>query len=92
MSEIYHRYQRGEVIPASDLGTDQGLRLYGEVIHFEWRKDRTTAQLGMDGELYYQNQYPQEAPKEVRQSTIESFDHSMEQMRITQIQAELSKL
>lgn len=91
MSEIYHRYVQGEVIPATDLGTDQGLRLYGEVIHFEWRKDRTTAQLGMDGEIYYQNHYPTEV-KQVKQSDVERLDASMDQMRITEIRHELAKI
>lgn len=106
MSEIYHRYARGEVIPATDLGTDQGLRLYGEVIHFDWRKDRTTAQLGMDGEIYYQNHYPIEilTPEQQhlqrppdtrecrRQSEIEALDNAMEQQRIGDIRAELARL
>lgn len=107
MSEIYHRYAQGEVIPATDLGTDAGLRLYGEVIHFDWRADRTTAQLGMDGEIYYQNMYPIKPPltpeqqhlkrpsdtrEGRRQSEIEALDNAMAEIRIGDIKAELSKL
>lgn len=97
---------RGEVIPSTDLGTDAGLRLYGEIIHFDWRSDRTTAQLGMDGDVYYQNHYPIESltPEQIhlkrpsdtregrRQSEIENLDRAMEQQRIGDIKAELSKL
>ena len=106
MSEIYHRYMRGEVIPATDLGTDAGLRLYGEIIHFDWRKDHTTAQLGIDGEPYYQNHYPIETltpeqehlkrPADTRegrrQMEVEAFDRNLDQMRITQVREELARL
>lgn len=81
----------GEVIPASNLVSSAGLRLFGEVVHFDWRNDRTTAQLGMDGELYYQNHYPTEV-KQVKQSDVESFDRSLEQMRIGEIQRELKAI
>lgn len=105
MSEIYHRWARGEVIPSTDLATDAGLRLYGEVMHFEWKKDRTTAQLGIDGELYYQNHYPIETltPEQQhlkrpsdnregrRQSEIEALDQALEQQRIADIRAELQR-
>lgn len=62
MSEIYHRYSRGEVIGATELNTSAGLRLYGEVIHGEWRLDLATKQLGMDGEIYLQKVHPIEPP------------------------------
>ncbi len=97
---------RGEVIPSTDLGTDAGLRLYGEIIHFEWRKDRTTAQYGMDGEIYYQNHHPIEIltpeqkhlqrPSDTRegrrQMEIEVFDRNLEQMRIAEVRKELAAL
>lgn len=58
MSEIYHRYMRGESIPVSDLNTSDGLRLYGEIIHFDWRKDQATKQPSLDGEIFIQKVHP----------------------------------
>jgi hypothetical protein len=60
MSEIYHRYQRGEQIPVTDLNTSDGLRLYGEIIHFEWRADQATKQLTLDGDIIIQKVNPLE--------------------------------
>jgi hypothetical protein len=63
MSEIYHRYQRGEIIPSGELAvTPGGLELYGEIIHFEWRLDHATSQPSLDGEVYLQKVHPVEIP------------------------------
>lgn len=61
MSEIYHKYQRGEQIPTSELRTaPRGLELYGDIIHFEWRLDRSTSQPDFFGEVYLQKVHPVE--------------------------------
>lgn len=62
MSEIYHRYQRGEFIKSAELNNDAGLRLYGEIIHHEWKQDRATKQLDIEGELHIKKVYPVERP------------------------------
>lgn len=75
MSEIYHKYQSGEVITASELNTAAGLRLYGEVIHYEWRLDQATKQLGIDGEVYLQKVHPIEPPLTPEQQHLQRTDH-----------------
>lgn len=60
MSEIYHRYMRGESIPSNDLGTNAGLRLYGEIIHDDWRNDKAIMQMALDQEVYIQKVHPVE--------------------------------
>jgi hypothetical protein len=60
MSEIFHRYMRGEEIPVTDLNTPDGLRLYGEIIHFDWRADQATKQLSLDGDIIIQKVHPLE--------------------------------
>ena len=61
MSEIYHQYQRGEVIPSSRLAvTPGGLELYGEVIHFDWRNEHATSSPDFFGEVHLQKVKPVE--------------------------------
>lgn len=65
MSEIYHRYQRGESIPTSELTNSlSGFELYGQIIHFEWRLDRATSQPDFFGEVYLQKVHPIEISPE----------------------------
>lgn len=93
---------RGEVIPANDLVSNTGLRLYGEVIFEDWKRDEATQQPDFFGEVYHQKVHPIEMPltpeqehlkrpsgEGRRQSEIEALDRNMEAMRITEIRKEL---
>jgi hypothetical protein len=60
MSEIYHKYMRGEVISSMELCNDNGLRLYGEIIHNDWRRDESTQQPDFFGEVFFQKVHPVE--------------------------------
>lgn len=59
MSEIYHQYQRGEVITAQAFTQAKcGLEVFGDIVFPEWKKDQATAQYGFDKELYWQKVHP----------------------------------
>lgn len=67
MSEIYHQYMRGEPIPSTKLCSENGLQLYGEIIHKEWRINEATQQPDFFGEVYIQKVHPIETrPKVLR--------------------------
>lgn len=70
MSEIYHRYQHGEKIPSKELNNNDGLRLYGEIIHFEWRNDKATQEPDMDGEVWFKKVHPIQ-PRNLRPTEIQ---------------------
>ena len=89
MSEIYHRYQSGEVIGSTELNTSAGLRLYGEIIHHEWRLDQATKQLGMDGEIYLQKVHPIEPPLSPEQQHLQRPPDTREGRRLREVRQEL---
>lgn len=62
MSEIYHRYMRGEPIMAPELNTPSGLRLYGEIIHFDWQREEAVKQATFDGDIQIRRVHPVEPP------------------------------
>lgn len=92
MSEIYHRYQRGEKIKASELNSYSGLRLYGEIIHFEWRNDQATKQLDIDGDIHIKKVKPIEPPLTPEQEHLRRPPDTRAGRRIAEIQAELKKM
>lgn len=107
MSEIYHKYQQGEAIPASELNTKDGLRLYGDIIHFDWRNDKATKQATLEGDTIIQKVYPVEIPLTLEQQhlarvgeertpvkalIIDTFDRDMEAMRLSEVRADLEAL
>lgn len=97
---------RGEAIPAGDLTTNAGLRLFGEVMFEDWRRDEATQQPDFFGEVFHQKVHPVEllTPEQQhlkrlsdtregrRQSEMEALDNAMAQQRIGDIKAELAKL
>lgn len=75
MSEIYHKYQRGEIIPSSELTqAPRGLELYGEIIHFEWRIDEARKYPDMFGEVYLQKVHPIEPPLSPEQQHLQRVE------------------
>ena len=57
-SPIEKRYLSGEKLPAADLANPQGLELYGNVVHFLWRKDQSTQEPDFWGEVWHQKVSP----------------------------------
>lgn len=81
MSEIERRYRRGESIPSKELNNPQGLALYGEVIHFDWRQDKATQSPDMFGEVHHQKTKPDkeriDRPTQVQESQLRCADFQM---------------
>lgn len=57
-SEIENRFLSGEKIPATDFCNKEGLELYGNVVHFLWRKDQSTQEPDFWGEVWHQKVEP----------------------------------
>lgn len=63
MKEIERRYFSGESIPALDFEKSEGgLELFGDVIYFDWKRDKATQQEDMWGEVWHQKVVPHEIP------------------------------
>lgn len=73
MSEIERRYRRGESIPSKDLNNPQGLALYGEVIHFDWRQDKATQSPDLFGEVHHQKVKPEKP--QIERPTLSQESH-----------------
>lgn len=106
MSEIYHRYQSGERLTNLEVNTPQGLDLYGEIGHFEWRREKMTKQgtyldfgvLAPDVEFtlnfgtYFQKVHPVEPQLTPEQAHLQRQPDTREGRRIQEIQAELQTM
>ena len=58
MSDTLRRYARGEVVTSMDWTADDETINDAWILTDDLQKDQATAQLGLDGELYYKKVHP----------------------------------
>lgn len=63
---LERRYLSGESLPVSHLNNDEGLTVYGRIIHNDWENDRAVKQATLEGELIIRKVHPVMSIEEAR--------------------------